>query len=234
MPIGATVNVLSTLVGSLLGAVMGRYIPESLRTKLPQIFGLIAFCLGVPLLLNMTQMLSVVVAVLLGVMVGELLKLEKGIENLASRVQAPLEKRMKSTPSLAGVDFMPQYIAVLVLFSASGLGVVGSLMEGMTGEYEILLVKSLLDFFTAIIFGTSLGFMVSLAVIPQGLVMFTLYFLGSTIIPLTTPDMLANFSAVGGIIMLATGFQIMNIKEFSIGNMLPALIIIMPLYALLN
>lgn len=234
MPIGPLVNMSATLLGGLIGASIGKHIPSYLREKMPQIFGLIAFCLGVPMVVGMTHMLSVVVAVLLGVIIGELLKLEQGIEVLASKIQKPLERRMKSSPAMSGDDFMTQYIAVLVLFSASGLGVIGSMTEGMTGQYDILLVKALLDFFTAIIFGTSLGYMVSLAAIPQGIVMLTLFFLGSTIMPLTTPDMLVNFSAVGGIIMVATGFQIMKIKEFSMANMLPALIIVMPLYALMN
>lgn len=231
MPVGPLVNMTATLIGGLIGASIGRFIPEYLRIKMPQIFGLIALCLGVPMLVGMTHMLSVVIAVLAGVIIGELLKIEKRIEALAGKIRSPLEKALKSTPALGGDEFMNQFIAILVLFSASGLGVIGSMTEGMTGEYDILLVKSLLDFFTAIIFGTSLGYMVCLAAIPQGVVMLTLYFLGSTIIPLTTPDMLVNFSAVGGIIMLATGFQIMNIKEFSMANMLPALVIIMPLYA---
>ncbi len=231
MPVGPLVNMTATLLGGLIGASIGRFIPEYLRIKMPQIFGLIALCLGVPMLVGMTHMLSVVIAVLAGVIIGELLKIEKQIEALAGKIRSPLEKALKSTPTLGGDEFMNQFIAILVLFSASGLGVIGSMTEGMTGEYDILLVKSLLDFFTAIIFGTSLGYMVCLAAIPQGVVMLTLYFLGSTIIPLTTPDMLVNFSAVGGIIMLATGFQIMNIKEFSMANMLPALVIIMPLYA---
>lgn len=233
MPVGPLVNVCATLVGGLIGASIGRFIPEYLRIKMPQIFGLIAFCLGLPMLVGMTHMLSVVIAILLGVIIGEVLKLEKRIEGLARKIRGPLEKVMKSSPSLGGEDFMNQFIAILVLFSASGLGVIGSMTEGMTGEYDILLVKSLLDFFTAIIFGTSLGYMVCLAAIPQGMVMLTLYLLGSTIIPLTTPDMLVNFSAVGGVIMLATGFQIMTIKEFSMANMLPALIIVMPLYAVM-
>lgn len=76
--------------------------------------------------------------------------------------------------------------------------------------------------------------MVCLTVIPQIVISLILFYLGSTILPLTTPDMLVNFSAVGGFILLATGFRIMAIKDFSIANMLPALFLIMPIYALFN
>ena len=234
MPVGPLTNALATLIGGFIGASLGRFIPENLKIKMPQMFGLIAFSLGVPLLVGMTHMLSVVLAILIGTIIGELLKLETRIEGVATRAKTPLEKVMKADSAIDGDDFMTQFIAVLVLFSASGLGVIGSMGEGMTGDTSILFLKSILDFFTAIIFGTSLGYMVCLAAIPQLVVMLSLFFLGSFIMPLTTPDMLVNFSAVGGIIMLATGFQIMKIKEFSMANMLPALFLIMPLYALLN
>jgi len=233
MPIGPTVNVLATFIGALIGASIGHYIPLYLRTKMPQIFGLVAFTLGLPLVIEMNHMLSVVLALLFGTVIGELLKIENRIEQIASWASKPIEKYMPET-DMSKEEIMSQFIAVLILFSASGLGVIGSMTEGMTGDYSILLVKSTLDFFTAIIFGCSLGSIVSLSAITQAIVMFTLFFLGSAILPLTNQDMLINFSAVGGMIMLATGFQIMKIKDFSIANMLPALFIVMPLYALFN
>lgn len=234
MPIGPITNAVATLIGGVIGASVGRMIPEKLRTGMPQIFGLIAFSLGIPLLVQTTDTLSVVLAILAGVIIGELLRLESRIEGVASKVRSPLEKVMKAKPALAGDSFMTQFIAILILFSASGLGVIGAMSEGMTGDPSLLFLKSILDFCTAIIFGVSLGYMVCLTVIPQIVISLILFYLGSTILPLTTPDMLVNFSAVGGFILLATGFRIMAIKEFTIANMLPALFLIMPIYALLN
>lgn len=233
MPIGPTVNVLSTLIGALIGASIGHYIPSYLRKKMPQIFGLLAFTLGGPLIVGMNHMLSVSLSLLLGTIIGELFKLEDKIKIIAKVCSQPLEKFMTNT-ELTKTEWMSQFIAVLVLFSTSGLGVIGSMTAGMSGDHSLLLVKSILDFFTAIIFGCSLGYSVALSAISQGIVMFTLFFLGTAILPLTTSDMLSNLSAVGGMIMLATGFQIMRIKEFSVANMLPSLLIVMPLYALLN
>ncbi len=234
MPVGPTINVLATLIGSLIGASLGHYVPEKIKDNLPQAFGLIAFSLGIPLVVGMTHMLSAVLAILLGLIIGELLNLEKKLTSLTNKLKRSLEKRLTvKSDNLNKEEFMTQFMAVFVLFSASGLGVIGAMGEGMTGDASILILKATLDFFTAIIFGAKLGHLVSLTAISQGIVMFTLYLLGAQIMPLTTPEMLNNFSAVGGMIMLATGFQIMGIKEFSITNFLPALFIVMPLFYLL-
>jgi uncharacterized membrane protein YqgA involved in biofilm formation len=99
----------------------------------------------------------------------------------------------------------------------------------MTGDPTLLIVKAILDFFTAPIFASTMGLSVGVLVVPQFAVQSLLYLCASQIMPLTTPDMLADFSACGGMIMLATGFRICSIKQFPVANMIPALILVMPL-----
>ena len=112
------------------------------------------------------------------------------------------------------------------------MGIFGAAQEGMTGEPNILMAKAVLDLFTALIFATELGFAVVLIAIPQLVIQSALYVGAHQLMPLTTPAMLADFSACGGIIMLATGLRICGIKIFPIVNMLPALILVMPVSAL--
>jgi hypothetical protein len=101
--------------------------------------------------------------------------------------------------------------------------------EGMTGDPTLLIVKSILDLFTAPIFASTMGLSVGILVIPQLAIQSMLYFASALILPLTTPDMLADFSACGGLIMLATGFRICGIKQFPVASMIPALLLVMPL-----
>ncbi len=99
----------------------------------------------------------------------------------------------------------------------------------MTGDPSILYIKTILDLFTsAIFFATALGFAVAAIAIPQVILQLALAFLAVLILPLTTPDMMADFSAVGGLIMLATGLRICGIKPFPVANMIPALVLVMP------
>jgi uncharacterized membrane protein YqgA involved in biofilm formation len=102
----------------------------------------------------------------------------------------------------------------------------------MTGDSSLLLVKSLLDLFTAAIFATGLGASVAALCIPQLAVQGILFLLATRLLPLTTPHLVADFSAVGGLLMIATGFRIAGIKPFAVANMLPALFIAMPITAL--
>lgn len=112
---------------------------------------------------------------------------------------------------------------------ASGTGIYGSLDSGMTGDSTILISKSVLDFFTAAIFACNLGYVVSVIAIPQFIIFYILFLLAKFIYPLTTPDMILDFKACGGFLMVATGFRMINVKMFPVADMIPAMIVIMPL-----
>lgn len=103
--------------------------------------------------------------------------------------------------------------------------------EGMTGDPNILIAKSFLDFFTAIIFACSLGIAVSAICAPMLIIQLTLAACATLILPLTTPAMMGDFSAVGGLLLVATGLRVCGIKMFPVVNMLPALLLAMPISA---
>lgn len=118
-------------------------------------------------------------------------------------------------------------VTATVLFCASGTGIYGSLDEGMSGDITILVSKSILDFFTAAIFAASLGYAVSVIAIPQFIFFWILFIFARFIIPFTTQNMILDFKACGGFLMLATGFRMAKIKMFPIADMIPAMIIVM-------
>ncbi|EOF57648.1 hypothetical protein SCW_00372 [Enterococcus faecium EnGen0131] len=126
-------------------------------------------------------------------------------------------------------EFISTLVTVIVLFCASGTGIYGSLDSGMTGDSTILISKSVLDFFTAAIFACNLGYVVSVIAIPQFIIFYILFLLAKFIYPLTTPDMILDFKACGGFLMVATGFRMINVKMFPVADMIPAMIVIMPL-----
>lgn len=230
MPVGPLINALAVLLGGMLGALLGNRIPERLRVNLPLTFGAASMGMGVVMIAKVHALPPVVLALLLGSVVGELIRLEKGVEWMAGKVRGPVD-RLFSVKS-AGPDpdvFMQQFVGIVVLFCASGTGIFGALNEGMTGDYTVLLSKSFLDFCTALIFAASLGFIVPTVALPQAVILIGLFFAAGLILPLTTPEMIADFSAAGGIIMLVTGLRICGIKAFPVANMLPALLFVMPL-----
>lgn len=119
-------------------------------------------------------------------------------------------------------------VTALVLFCASGTGIYGAIVAGMTGDHSILLAKSILDFATALIFACTLGIVVSLIALPQFLIFMALYLLAGMIYPLCTPAMINDFKACGGILLLATGFRMIRVKEFPVADMIPAMAMAMP------
>ena len=98
----------------------------------------------------------------------------------------------------------------------------------MTGDSSLLITKYILDFFTAAIFACNLGYIVSLIAVPQFVIFTTLFLSASFIVPLTTPDMIADFKACGGFLMVAAGFRILKLKMFPVVDMIPAMILVMP------
>ena len=230
--LGPLVNSAALMTGAIAGGLLGRLMPRRVKEALPLTCGVIALSIGALLVNKVHTLPAVALAMIGGALIGELLWLERGLELAIHGVQKRFERASpvdRGNPRTEG--FIVKFVTISVLFCASGMGIFGATHEGMTGEPNILLAKSVLDFFTAMIFATELGFSVTLIAFPQIAIQSALYFGAHLLMPLTTPEMLADFSACGGVVMLATGLRICGIKIFPIVNMLPALLLVMPISA---
>jgi len=231
MIMGPVVDSAAVIVGGLGGAALAKVIPLRIRTALPLTFGLASMGLGIVFIVDVKQLPAVVLALIVGSLIGEWAFIEVGVTWVGNKARAVFERLIPhdaSHTTLSADAFSNQFVAVLVLFSASGTGIFGALTNGMTGDPTILLAKSILDFFTAAIFATALGYVVAAIFIPQFVIQMTLALCAGLLLPLTTPMMNADFSACGGLIMLATGFRICGITKFPVVNFLPALVLVMP------
>lgn len=230
MPIGVIVNCLAVLTGGVIGGICGNKIPERLKTDLTLIFGICAMGMGINSVILLENQPAVIFAVIVGTAVGLLLHLGDHINGLLGKLEKPLGNIMKiDTAKTTKEEYMNAFITVLVLFCASANGIYGSLDAGFSGDHTILISKSILDLFTAMIFSCNLGIMVSLICVPQ-FVIFTLIFcLARVIYPLTTPVMINDFKGCGGFLLLATGLRLMKVKNFPLPDMIPALVLVMPI-----
>ena len=222
------INASAVLLGGVLGALLSQRLPERIRVSMTSIFGLASLGIGILLVVKCANLPAMVLATLLGALIGEICLLEKGVNTAVAKAQN-LFRHSRKKP--AHESFIQNYVAIIVLFCASGTGIFGAMNEGMTGDPSILIAKSFLDFFTAMIFACSLGITVSVISIPLLIIQLTLAWAAALILPLTTPSMMADFSAVGGLLLLAAGLRICGIKMFPVVNMLPALLLAMPLSA---
>lgn len=234
MPVGILFNGAAILLGGLVGAAFASKIPQHLKQVMSVYFGMAALAMGLVNVIKTKYLPVVVLSLIVGSLLGELLKLEHGIRFGAERAVLSFDRLMPSgkDESLSHHDYMERLVGLIVLFCASSTGIFGAMNSAITGDHTIMYALALLNLFTAIIFATTLGPIVAFVVIPQMLVHLSLYFLASTIMPLTTPDMIADFAGCGGIILLATGFRMSHIKQIAVGNMIPAMVLAMPLSGL--
>ncbi|WP_343582656.1 DUF554 domain-containing protein [Enterobacter sp.] len=232
MVIGPFINAGAVLLGGVLGAVLSQRLPERIRTSMPSIFGLASLGIGILLVIKCANLPVMVLATLLGALIGEFCYLEKGINSAVSKAKNLIARPGGKAKHGTHEPFIQNYVAIIILFCASGTGIFGSMQEGMTGDPSILIAKAFLDFFTATIFATTLGVAVVAICVPMLLIQLALATCATLILPLTTPAMMADFTAVGGLLLLATGLRICGIKMFAVVNMLPALLLAMPLSAL--
>ena len=216
LPVGVIANSVAVAVGGVVGAAIGPSQPERIRTSLPTVFGFSSCLIGISLAAKVVNLAPVILSMILGLLIGELLFLSTRIENGIRTVQKKLHFE------LGDADYMERFTTLLLLFCASGTGVFGALTEGMTGNSSILLAKTILDFFTVIIFASTMGRFLS---VPQFVVMLTLFLLARVIYPLMSADMTADFSALGGILTMMAGFNLLRIKQTPVLNLLPAFLL---------
>lgn len=228
--VGIITNILAVALGGLCGSLFGHRLSRDFTARLNDVFGVCAAGMGVSSVVLMENMPAVILAVVAGTAIGLALRLGRCITAGGMLLQRPLA-RVLPAPS-GGEDreeFLSLLVTALVLFCVSGTGIYGCLDAGMTGSATILLSKSILDFFTAAVFACSLGAVTALIALPQAAVFLALFFCAKAIYPLTTPAMIADFKACGGFLLIATGLRIAKIREFPVADMIPAMVLVMPL-----
>ncbi len=231
--VGPYINSIGIISGSIIGILLGRHLPETMKKRLPLMFSIAAMTIGIVMIIKVVNLPPVILALMAGTIIGELLRIEEGVTWGAHKLQSGIERLFPSAAADHEKDErIEKFIAVMILFSFSGTGIFGSLQEGMSGDYTLLLIKTFMDFFTAIIFAAGIGIITATCALPQLAIQAGLFALATLIVPLTSESMLADFSAAGGMILLATGLRIADIKPFPVLSMIPALILSMPFTAL--
>lgn len=227
--VGPIINSLGIISGAVLGSVGGRLLSAEFRQKLNNVFACIAMGIGVFMIAKGDSLPPVIFALLFGTFIGEACRIEVLVMQVAFKSVDLFQRKKNKGPDISGQSFRDQFAVVTVLFCVSGLGVMGPMHEGISNDPSLLLVKGLLDFFTAIVFATNIGGVIGILVLPQFIIQTSIFCMAQTVVPLITPSMFADFSACGGIIMLATGLRQFGLVQTPILSMLPALFLIMPL-----
>lgn len=224
---GTIINIITVLIGGTLGLLFGARLPDRLKNTVIAGMGLFTIAIGIQMFLKTENPLIVLGALLIGALLGEWWQIEDGLQNLG-RV---LEERFTSTPGpdSASVDststnFVRGFLTASLLFCVGPMTILGSIQDGLTGNYELLAVKSVLDGFAALAFASTLG---------VGVLFSTLVILGFQggisllavqLNALVTTPMLDEMTATGGVILMGLAVSsLLEIKKIRTGNFLPAL-----------
>ncbi|WP_197971757.1 MULTISPECIES: DUF554 family protein [Tessaracoccus] len=234
---GTVVNVITVVVGSLIGIALGNRIPETTKSTVTAVLGLVTLVLGGMSVVAMNSealreavdgaaMLVVLAALLVGALLGSWLRVEDRLEQGAGWVRA------RFTASGDAARFVDGMVTATLLFCVGPLAILGSLSDGLGRGADQLLVKSVLDGFAAMAFASTLGWGVlasagAVALI-QGSLTAVGYFAGDV---LTTAQVDA-LTATGGVVLLALGLRLLDLKQIPVGDLLPALLLAPPLVTL--
>ena len=229
--IGPFLNAGGIVVGAMAGGFAGHRLPERVRHGLPSVFGLVAMGIGVALTVKAEHFSVIVLSLVLGTFLGEWADLQDRVHVLAHRAQGWLPRTAAGEASDEDIDRMAAtFSSLIVLFCASSTGFVGALREGLGGDTTLLVAKAILDLFTALVFAVTVGYQVALLGLPVLLIEGGLV-LGAHHVALhASPSLILDLSACGGLILVGTGFRILDIKPIRVINMLPSLVLL-PLLA---
>ena len=217
---GIIVNCLSVLFGGLFGGLATRVIPDKIKEKLPTVLGITAISMGIYKLIELDSITVVMLSLNFGYIIGSLIGIENLINRLATLITVPFKLDEDKSKTL---------ILAILIFCFSGTGIFGVVNETLAGDSSVLLVKSILDFFTAATFASVIGFSVSLVSIFQLAVMILLRYVSMLIAPIMTPYVLNNFVALGGMITMTIGFKLSDMVDIETANVLPAFILVIVL-----
>ncbi len=227
--LGTVINSATILIGALIGILIKGSLPKRFEETVFSAVGLAVIFIGLGgalsglLSLNdgaigTQYTMGMVLSLMLGAIVGEALDIETKLDHLGEWVKAKMPKR------LAGKTFVEGFVTASMLFCVGAMAVVGSLEDGLNGDYSILAAKSVLDGISALLFATTLGFGVALSAVPVAIYQGTITLLAQFVRPYLSDVLIMQMSCVGSILIFAIGINMIFGKKIKVGNLLPSIL----------
>jgi uncharacterized membrane protein YqgA involved in biofilm formation len=234
---GTLINIISVLIGGSMGMLFGRRLPDRVRQTVVAGLGLFTAALGLRMFLQTEHAIVVLASLLLGGLLGEWWRIEEGLRNLGAALEQWFSG--KGNPPEQGKvlgissNFVRGFLTASLVFCVGPMTILGSIEDGLTGNYQMLAIKSILDGFAALAFSSMLGVGVLFSVLVIGIYQGGLTLLAAQAQTLISTPMQIEMTAVGGVILVGIALSsLLEIKPIRVGNFLPALVIAPALVAL--
>ena len=217
---GTILNIATVILGSILGLIFGARIPDKLKSTVIAGMGLFTAAMGFQMFLNTENPLIVLGALLIGTLLGEWWRIEDGLHRLGEF----LEQRFSREEDDGSNRFVRGFLTASLLFCVGPMTILGSIQDGLTGDYNLLAVKSVLDGFASIAFASTLGIGVAFSAIIILIYQGGISLLAGQLDAIVTPSMMNELTATGGVILIGLALSsLLEIKKIRVGNMLPGL-----------
>lgn len=232
--IATFINCALIILGSLLGILFRNRISTRFITIITQALSLCVLAIGFSAALGTKDTLCVIVCMVLGTIIGESLRIESHLDGLGNLLKEKLLRKDSENSR-----FTEGFVTASVLFCVGAMAVMGSIDAGVKGDYSLLISKSVIDGITAITFAAAMGIGVAFSSIPILIYQGGLTLLASVVANYLSPEMITEMSAVGGVIIVGIGLNMLGLseKKVKVANMLPAIflpILYLPCSAMLQ
>jgi len=219
---GTIINVIAILIGSAVGILFGSRLSENLKNTVIAGMGLFTSAVGMQMFLKTENALIVLGALIFGAILGEWWGVEDGLQNLG----VWLEKRLSGSSDGGSSRFVRGFLTASVLYCTGPMAVLGSISDGLKGDYLTLSIKSVLDGFISIAFASTLGIGVAFAALPVLIYQGSISLLAAQLNAIVTTSMMNEMTATGGVLLIGIGISsLLELKKIRVGNFLPALVI---------
>ena len=218
--IAAVVNAVVVVLGGLLGLLFGGKLKEVHTETIVNALGICTIVIGITSAITTSNILIVIICLVIGTILGELLKIEHRLDTLGDWLKSKVSKN-------GGGRFTEGFVTASLLFCVGSMAIMGSFDAGLRGDYNTIFAKSALDCVMAVTFAATMGvgvlFSGATVLVYQG----ALTLLAGFVEPFLSAAVVTEMSAVGGVMLIGTGMNILSLtqKRIRVGNMLPAIVL---------
>ena len=216
--IGTIVNTLAVAAGGTLGLILNKSLHPRFKEIYFQATGLFTIVIGITMVKDMQQIILVVASGAIGALIGEWLQLEMLLNRLSDK--------LKSRLRVGNEKFSEGLVTSFILFCIGAMTIVGAIDEGVGRSSEVLLTKSLMDGFSAILLASAYGVGVIFSSVPLFVFQGSITLLAMYAASFFSPEIIQGLSSVGGILLIGLGINILEIRKLRIVNLLPALLLV--------
>lgn len=217
--LGTIVNSLTIIIGSIIGVIVKDKMNEKISNTIMSGLGLCVIYIGIEGALKIENTLIMIISIAIGALIGEIIDIDKALSNLGIIIEKKINKKGSNIP------IAEAYVTTTLLFCVGAMAIVGSLESGLNNNHSTLYAKSILDGVTSIVFAASLGIGVILSSISvfiyQGSITLAAGFLSTYL----NDYAIANMSAVGSLLIIGLGLNVIGAAKIKISNLLPSMLI---------